>query len=108
LDLIKSAEPVLSTQLDEAGEFASFTKSLDLLSTQLKASNPDLENLRDNGAAQLGVLQSFIQDNRTDLGVTLANLASTGQLVVRHLAGVEQILELYPALAAGAETVLRP
>jgi len=108
LDLIKSAEPVLSTQLAEGGQFASFTTSLDLLSKQLKASNPDLENLLDDGPAELDVLQSFVQDNRTDLGVTLANLAGTGQLIVRHIAGVEQILELYPALAAGGESVLRP
>ena len=46
-------------------------------------------------------MRSFIKNNRTDLGVVIANLATTGQLLVRHLDGLEEVLELYPALAAG-------
>jgi len=40
--------------------------------------------------------------------VTFANLASTGQLLVRRIDGVEELFELYPNLAAGTYTVLRP
>ena len=65
------------------------------------ASNADIRNLLDNGPSDLSVLQNFVTSNRTDLGVVLADLASTGQMLVRHLAGIEQILELYPALLAG-------
>jgi phospholipid/cholesterol/gamma-HCH transport system substrate-binding protein len=54
------------------------------------------------------VLSKFVTDNRTDLGITFANLASTGQLLVRHLGGIEMLFELYPSLAAGSYTVLGP
>jgi phospholipid/cholesterol/gamma-HCH transport system substrate-binding protein len=108
LALIQNANEALSTQLDEAGPFASFTKNLNLISQQLKASNPDIEHLLDTGPADLGVVQSFITNNKTDLGVTLANLATTGNLIVRRLPGVEQVLELYPLLAAGGQSVLKP
>lgn len=107
LALIKSAAPVLATQLAQAGSLSSFAHSLNLLSEQLKASDPDIRNLLDNGPANLGVVRDFVVDNQTDLGVTLANLADVGTLLVRHINGLEQILELYPALAAGGPTALR-
>jgi phospholipid/cholesterol/gamma-HCH transport system substrate-binding protein len=52
------------------------------------------------------VVRKFVQDNRTDLGITFANLATVGTLMVRHLDGLEEVLELYPALAAGGQSVI--
>jgi phospholipid/cholesterol/gamma-HCH transport system substrate-binding protein len=108
LALIKTSNSVLATQLAEAPAMLSFSHSLNLLSGQLKASDPDIRHLLDNGPADLNVLRTFVQDNRTDLGVTFANLATTGNLLVRNLAGVEMLFELYPSLAAGTYTVLAP
>ncbi|MGI8760677.1 MAG: MCE family protein [Jatrophihabitantaceae bacterium] len=108
ISLIDNSATVLQTQIDEAQPLQSFTHSLNLLSQQLKASDGDIRNLLDNGPADLNVVGDFIKNNRTDLGATLANLATTGDIMVRHLSGIEQILELYPALAAGGPTALRP
>jgi phospholipid/cholesterol/gamma-HCH transport system substrate-binding protein len=108
LALIKLSDGVLQTQLDEAPAMSSWAHSLNLLSQQLKASDPDIRSLLNNGPSDFGVLSKFINDNRTDLGVTFANLATTGQLLVRHLDGIEELFELYPSLAAGSFTVLGP
>ncbi|MGH8961193.1 MAG: MCE family protein [Jatrophihabitantaceae bacterium] len=105
--LIKSAGKVLDTQLAEAQPLQSFTHSLNLLSQQLKQSDGDIRNLLDNGPGNLSVISQFVTDNKTDLGLILANLATTGQTLVRHLDGIEQILELFPVLAAGGQTSLR-
>jgi phospholipid/cholesterol/gamma-HCH transport system substrate-binding protein len=105
--LIDQAGKVLNTQLQEAQPLQSFTHSLNLLSQQLKASDGDIRNLLDTGPSALSVVSKFVQDNSTDLGVTLANLATVGDLLVRHLDGIEQILEVYPALPAGGLTSLR-
>lgn len=107
-ELIVTANTVLTTQLQEQSAFASFNHSLNLLSGQLKNSNGDIVNLLDHGPSDLSVLSSFMVNNRTDLGITLANLASNGQLLVRHYGGLQQILELYPGLAGGGLTVIRP
>lgn len=106
--LIESAGKVLQTQLEQAQPLQSFTHSLNLLSQQLKQSDGDIRTLLDTGPGSLAVIRQFISDNQTDLGVILANLATTGDLLVRHLDGIEQILELYPALAAGGQTALTP
>lgn len=108
LALIKTSNSVLQTQLDTSPAMASWAHSLNLLSQQLKASDTDVRSLLDNGPSDLGVMQTFIQNNRTDLGVTFANLATTGQLLVRNIDGLEELFELYPALAAGTFTVLQP
>jgi phospholipid/cholesterol/gamma-HCH transport system substrate-binding protein len=108
LALIQVSKPVLKTQLDTVADLQSWAHSLNLLSEQLKNSDPDIRSLLDNGPADLSVLSHFISDNRTDLGVTFSNLVTVGQLLVRHRAGVEELFELYPPMLAGSYTVLHP
>jgi phospholipid/cholesterol/gamma-HCH transport system substrate-binding protein len=105
IDLIKQSGGVLQTQLDEGSAIASWAHSLNLLSAQLKASDPDIRHLLDTAPGDLQTIQSFIQDNRTDIGVVLAGLQTTNNITVRHIAGVEEILELYPVSVAGGNTV---
>jgi phospholipid/cholesterol/gamma-HCH transport system substrate-binding protein len=107
LALIEQSGSVLQTQLDEQPALRSFTHSLNLLSQQLKASDPDIRHLFATGPGDLATVQKFIQDNRTDLGVTLANLITVGDLLVQHRDGIEEILELYPALAAAGPSVVK-
>jgi len=102
--LIDQSTTVLQTQLDEASSLRGFVSNLDLLSQALKSSDGDIRHLLDTAPTSLSELGKFITDNQTDLGVTLANLADVGQLLVRHRDGVEQILELYPLLAGGGYT----
>jgi phospholipid/cholesterol/gamma-HCH transport system substrate-binding protein len=106
INLIKNSATVLQTQLDEQQPLQSWTHSLNLLSQQLKKSDPDIRHLFNTAPGDLGTVSSLIQNNRTDLGVVLANLDTFGQIVVDHLNGIEEILELYPALAAGGPTTL--
>jgi phospholipid/cholesterol/gamma-HCH transport system substrate-binding protein len=108
LSLITSAARVLQTQLDLSNPLKTFTHQLNLLSQQLKSSDGDIRHLLKTGPSDLQVVQGFVKNNQSDLGVALADLASTGQVLTRHIDGIEQILELYPALVAGGETVIQP
>ena len=104
--LIDQSSSVLQTQLDEGPALSSFVANLDLLSQQLKASDGDIRHLLSTTAPDLTVLQNFIKGNQTDLAAVFANLVDIGELLVRHKDGLEQVLELYPAMAAGGPTVL--
>ena len=106
IQLIDESSSVLQTQLDQQEPLQVWTHNLNLLAQQLKASNPDFVHLLNTGPGDISTVTSFIQNNRTDLGVTLANLADVGDILVRHLNGIEEIFELYPALAAGGPTSL--
>ena len=103
--LINSAKTVLQTQLDEGPAISSWAHDLNLLSAQLKASDPDIRSLLDAGPDSFSTIGNLVKNNRDDLGVVLANLATTGQLLVRHKNDVEQILEVYPLAVAGGFTV---
>jgi len=106
ISLINASKTVLQTQLHEGSAIKAWTHDLQLLTAQLKTSDGDLRSLLDTGPSALSTIRSFVTDNHDDLGVLLTNTASTGKLIVRHLDGVEEILELYPNVVAGAQTVV--
>jgi phospholipid/cholesterol/gamma-HCH transport system substrate-binding protein len=107
LALIKDSDQTLQTQLDSSTDLATWAHNLNLLSQQLKASNGDISHLFTAGSSDLATIGTFVNNNRTDLGVTFNNLASTGQLIVRRLDGLEELFELFPAEAAGTYSALR-
>jgi phospholipid/cholesterol/gamma-HCH transport system substrate-binding protein len=106
IQLIDQSSSVLQTQLDQREPLSIWTHNLNLLSQQLKASDPDFRHLLSNGPGDITTVTDFIRDNQTDLGVTLANLATVGDLLVRHIDGIEEIFEIYPAVAAGGPTTV--
>jgi phospholipid/cholesterol/gamma-HCH transport system substrate-binding protein len=107
LALIHDSQQTLQTQLDSSADLATWAHNLNLLSQQLKSSNGDISHLFSPGSTDLASIGNFVTNNRTDLGITFSNLASTGQLLVRRIDGLEELFELYPALAAGTYTSLR-
>jgi phospholipid/cholesterol/gamma-HCH transport system substrate-binding protein len=102
--LIDTSSSVLQTQLDQREPLQVWTHSLNLLSQQLKASDSDFRHLLDTGPSDVSTVTKFIRNNETDLGVTLANLSTVGDLLVRHLDGIEEIFEMYPLVAANGPT----
>jgi phospholipid/cholesterol/gamma-HCH transport system substrate-binding protein len=106
ITLIDQSASVLQTQLDQQQPLQVWTHSLNLLSQQLKASNGDFQHLLTTGPSDVVTITNFVRNNQTDIGVTLANLATVGDLLVRYRDGIEQVFELYPSLAAGGPTTL--
>jgi phospholipid/cholesterol/gamma-HCH transport system substrate-binding protein len=104
LDLLTTSDGVLQTQLDERGSLDSFSSNLNKLAQQLKTSDPDIHHLLTSAPGDLDVLQTVLKQNRTDLGVLLADAADLGNLLVTRQAGIRQVLILYPLLPGGAES----
>jgi phospholipid/cholesterol/gamma-HCH transport system substrate-binding protein len=105
LQLIEDASTVLKTQLDEGSAIRSWAQSLRLLTAQLKSSDPDLRTLLNQGPSDLTQVLNLMRDNRSDLAILLANLATTGQVLTRNLDGLEEIFIQYPSVVAGGYTV---
>jgi phospholipid/cholesterol/gamma-HCH transport system substrate-binding protein len=105
-DLIRDSNTVLRTQLDSASSIRSFTRDLAKFSGTLAASDKDLRTVIDTGSVSANELRSFIEENEVDLSSLLNNLVTTGEVVVRHLDGVEQILVLYPYVVEGGFSVV--
>jgi phospholipid/cholesterol/gamma-HCH transport system substrate-binding protein len=106
--LIRDSRVVLQTQNDKASAIRSFSRDFELFTNTLAASDSDLRTLIDNGSATATELRTFLQQNQVDLGRLVANLVTTGRVVVKHLAGVRQILALYPYEVMSGYTVAAP
>ncbi|HEV2346719.1 MAG TPA: MlaD family protein [Actinocrinis sp.] len=104
--LIAQLQPVLKTQVDEGSSIVGFSRDLAALTGQLKASDPDLRKVLDNGITASGELQSLLQSTQPTLGVLLGNLITTGQIVEARLPGVQQILVTYPVVVSSGFTVV--
>jgi phospholipid/cholesterol/gamma-HCH transport system substrate-binding protein len=104
--LIKDSSTVLRTQLDKTSAIKDFSRNLALVSDTLAGGDADLRTIIENGSATANQLRVFLERNKVDLGQLINNLVTTGEVAVRHLAGTEMILVLYPYVTAGAYIVV--
>lgn len=104
--LIRDSNTVLQTQIDSSSDIRSFARDLALLSDTLVASDADLRRVINNGSATANQMRRFLEENEVNLGQLINNLVTTGEVVVRHLDGIEQVLVLYPYVVEGGYTVV--
>lgn len=103
--LIRDSNTVLRTQSDKGSAIRSFAQNLALFSGVVADNDASLRALIDNGSATANELRTFLEENQVDLGGLINNLVTTGEVVVKHLPGVRQILVLYPYEVAAGYTV---
>lgn len=104
--LIQDSNVVLQTQIDSGSDIKRFAKDLALFSDTLVRSDADLRRVIDNGSATANQLRGFLEDNEVNLGQLINNLVTTGEVTVKHLRGIEQVLVLYPYVVEGGYTVV--
>ena len=104
--LIRDSNTVLHGQIASTSAIKRFARDLSLFSGTLAGSDADLRAVIDNGSATANQLRTFLEDNEVDLGELVNNLITTGEVVVKHLDGVEQILVIYPYVVEGGFTVV--
>ena len=105
--LIRDSRTVLQTQVDKGSAIRSFTRDLALFSGTLAANDKSLRSLIDNGSATANELRTFLEQNRVNLGQLINNLVTTGEVTVKHLNGIRQLLVIYPYVVAGGFTVAK-
>jgi phospholipid/cholesterol/gamma-HCH transport system substrate-binding protein len=104
--LIRDSNTVLNGQVDKASAIQNFARQLSLFSGSLAGSDADLRKVIDDGSAAATQLRTFLEDNEVDLAELFNNLTITGEVIVKHLPGVEQILVIYPYVVEGGFTVV--
>jgi len=103
--LIEDSNTVLRTQADKGSAIRNFSRDLSLFSGTLADNDAALRLLIDTGSATAKELQTFLAQNSVDLGGLINNLVTTGNIIVKHLPGIRQVLVLYPYMVAGGYTV---
>jgi phospholipid/cholesterol/gamma-HCH transport system substrate-binding protein len=104
--LIRDGNTVLHGQVDSESAIRNFSRQLQAFSTVLAGADPDLRRLIDTGGAAATQLRTFLEQNGVELGDLINNLVTTGDVVVKHLDGIKQLLVLYPYAVEGGFTVV--
>jgi phospholipid/cholesterol/gamma-HCH transport system substrate-binding protein len=104
--LIRDSNTVLRGQVDSESAIRNFSRQLQAFSTVLAGADPDLRRLIDTGGVAANQLRTFLEQNRVELGDLINNLVTTGDVVVKHLDGIKQMLVLYPYAVEGGFTVV--
>ncbi|MEI5675416.1 MULTISPECIES: MCE family protein [Nocardioides] len=104
--LIRDSNTVLQGQVDSASSLRTFASQLKLFSGTLAASDPDLRRLIDTGSLAATELRTFLEQNGVELGDLINNLVTTGEVTVKNLPGIEQLLVIYPYIVEGGFTVV--
>ncbi len=106
VDLIRDSNTVLNGQIDSERAFRRFARDLSAFSTTVANHDQDLRKLIEDGSLGANELRVFLEDNEVELGELINNLVTTGEVVVKHLDGIEQLLVLYPYVVEGGMTVV--
>ncbi|WP_395696077.1 MCE family protein [Nocardioides sp.] len=104
--LIRDGNTVLRGQVDSADAIRTFARDLRLFTGTLAGSDAALRRVIDDGSATATQLRTFLEENRVDLADLINNAVTTGDVIVKHLPGIAQILVIYPYVVEGGFTVV--
>ncbi len=104
LQLIRDSRPVLETQTDTSGAIRQFSADLNVITAQLKYNDPDVRRIIENGNLASPELGALIQQAGPDLTADLTNLALLTETLSPRSIALRPLLQLLPALAAGASS----
>ncbi|UVS82190.1 MCE family protein [Actinokineospora sp. UTMC 2448] len=104
--LIEDGAIVLDTQLAQSGNIKSFAEDLRLLGEQLRGSDADIRELIAAAPPAAASVTGLLRETGPGLGVLVANLLTTSNLMVTRQDGLELALVAYPVVAVGPKTVV--
>lgn len=106
--LLDDGLTVLQTQEGEGENIRAFAHDLALITESLKQSDADLRATVSDTPGAARELDKLLTDLEPTLPVFLANATSVSQVGLVHLAGLEQLLVVYPRVIAGGFTGTTP
>ncbi|KRB80181.1 virulence factor Mce [Nocardioides sp. Root190] len=104
--LIRDSNTVLKGQLATETSLRAFATQLSSFSSALAGADGDLRKVIDSGSVAATQLRTFLEQNGVELSELLANLVTTGRVVVKHLPAIKQLLVVYPYAVAAGQVVV--
>ena len=104
--LIEDSNTVLRGQIASESGLRTFASQLSLFSGTLADSDPALRQVIDSGSFAANQLRTFLEANDVELSELIRDLTTTGNVIVKHLKGIQQVLVLYPYVVEGGFTVV--
>lgn len=105
LQLIRDSRTVLDTQSGQSSAIRQFSADLDLITAQLRDSDPDIRRLFGTGTDAGRELGALLDQAGPSLTTDLTNVADLSKTLGPRTIAIRAILMFLPGLAAGASTV---
>ena len=102
--LLDDGLTVLQTQEGEGENIRSFSRDLAAITEALKQSDQDLRTTLSDTPATAREIDRLLTDLEPTLPVLLANATSVSQVALMNLAGLEQLLVVFPHVIASGFT----
>ena len=102
--LLDDGLTVLQTQEGQGENIRAFSSDLAKITRSLKESDADLRTTLSDTPGAARELDKLLTDLEPTLPVLLANATSVSQVGLTHLAGLEQLLVVFPRVIAGGFT----
>ena len=102
--LLRNSLTVLRTQRDEGDNIRVLARNLNLITRSLKDSDGHLRGVIQGTPGTARELDALLTDLEPTLPVLLGNAVSVNQVVVSHLAGLEQLLVTFPRIVSSGFT----
>lgn len=106
LQLITDAGPVLATQIDSSEAIKSFGTNAKLIAEQLRSSDADIRELISTAPEVARQVSGLIRESGPGLGLLVANLLTTSNVMLTRQDGIEQILVVTPDAIQAAAAAL--
>ena len=94
--LLANSALLLHGAAAHAGDFDTFARSLDQLTSTLAAQTPTIETFLRESAPTTVLVDDLIRDNGSAIGVLLGNLATLSGIQVARVPGLEALLVAVP------------
>src|SRR3954451_11128418 len=106
--LLDDGLTVLRTQEGQSENIRSFSRDLARITDTLRTSDADLRTTLSDTPPAAREIDRLLTDLEPTLPVLLGNATSVGQIGLTHLAGLEQLLVVFPRVIAGGFTGTTP
>lgn len=106
INLLRDAQPVLQTQVDNAANIRSFASDLAAVTGTLAKSDADIRKILDDAGPAADELVLLVAELRELLPPFLARIVNVSEVLVARLPALEQLLVTFPRLVAAGPTAL--
>lgn len=107
-ELIEAADPVLATQQQVAGNVLNYSEALSSFIGEVADKRSDLTRLLTVGPGALTRTSTTVDALSEPLPQFLAGLSTNAEVLNVYVDNLDQVFSVYPALAAGAQSLLYP
>ncbi|QTJ66324.1 MCE family protein [Rhodococcus sp. ZPP] len=105
LALLRDGRPVLATQSEQSSAIEQFSTDLDALAAKLRASDPDVRALIENGTAASDEVGALVSESGGALTRNLTNLGMTVGTLSVQADALRTLFVYLPGIAAASSTI---